>query len=122
VIEASLQVSPVVFPLATATSICRNRLTICSGECFFSRAIPGSSHTSLSHSHWYKICRAEQVFLWKFLPPGALAWKAEHGVEFNTLLHPLPMLLFQPVIQYYANVGGGVERAVVFGFRTKVEF
>ena len=40
----------------------------------------------------------------------------------NTLLDPLPMLLFQPVIQYYANVGGGVERAVVFGFRTKVEF
>jgi len=58
----------------------------------------------------------------QFLPPGAPAWKAEHGVEFNTLLDPLPMLLFQPVIQYYANVGGGVERAVVVGFRTKVEF
>ena len=58
----------------------------------------------------------------QFLPPGAPAWKAEHGVEFNTLLDPLPMLLFQPVIQYYANVGGGVQRAVVVGFRTKVEF
>jgi hypothetical protein len=33
-----------------------------------------------------------------------------------------PMLLLQPVIQYYANVGGGTGRAVVFGFRTKVEF
>jgi porin len=34
------------------------------------------------------------------------------------------MLLFKfkPVMQYYANVGGGVQRAVVFGFRTKVEF
>ena len=32
------------------------------------------------------------------------------------------MLLVQPVIQYYANVGGGTGRAVVFGFRTKVEF
>jgi porin len=50
------------------------------------------------------------------------AWKTEQGVEFNTLLDPLPMLLLQPVIQYYANVGGGVQRAVVFGFRTKVEF
>ena len=58
----------------------------------------------------------------QFGPPGAPAWKAERGVEFNTLLDPLPMLLLQPVIQYYANVGGGVQRAVVFGFRTKVEF
>jgi aspartate ammonia-lyase len=31
-------------------------------------------------------------------------------------------LLLQPVVQYYANVGGGAHRAVVFGFRTKVEF
>jgi porin len=49
-------------------------------------------------------------------------WNAERGVEFNTLLDPLPMLLVQPVIQYYANVGGGLQRAVVLGFRTKVEF
>jgi hypothetical protein len=32
------------------------------------------------------------------------------------------MLLLQPVVQYYANVGGGRQRAVVFGFRTKIEF
>ena len=35
-----------------------SRLTICSALCFFPRAIPGSSHTSLSHPHWYNICRA----------------------------------------------------------------
>jgi hypothetical protein len=58
----------------------------------------------------------------QFLPPGIAARRTEQGVEFNTLLDPLPMLLLQPVIQYYANVGGGVQRAVVFGFRTKVEF
>jgi porin len=58
----------------------------------------------------------------QFLSPGMPPFKTEHGVEFNTLLDPLPMLLLQPVIQYYANVGGGVQRAVVFGFRTKVEF
>jgi carbohydrate-selective porin OprB len=58
----------------------------------------------------------------QFRLPGAPAWKTEQGVEFNTLLDPLPMLLLQPVIQYYANVGGGVQRAVVVGFRTKVEF
>src|SRR5271170_4669830 len=58
----------------------------------------------------------------QFLPPGMPAFKTEQGVEFNTLLDPLPMLFLQPVGQYYANVGGGVQRAVVFGFRTKVEF
>ena len=57
-----------------------------------------------------------------FLSPGTPAWQTEHGVEFNTLLNVFPMVLVQPVIQYYANVGGGAQRAVVFGFRTKVEF
>jgi porin len=58
----------------------------------------------------------------QFLPPGMTAWKTEQAIEFNALLDPLPMLLLQPVIQYYANVGGGAHSAVVFGFRTKVEF
>lgn len=58
----------------------------------------------------------------QFLPPGMTAWKTEQGVEFNTLLDVLPMLLLQPVVQYYENVGGGAQRAVVFGFRTKIEF
>ena len=46
----------------------------------------------------------------------------EHAIEFNALLDPLPMLLVQPVIQYYASVGARAGRAVVFGFRSKVEF
>jgi porin len=58
----------------------------------------------------------------QFLPSGTPAWKTEEGVEFNGLLDVLPMLLLQPVIQYYANVGGGAQHAVVFGFRTKIEF
>lgn len=49
-------------------------------------------------------------------------WKAEQGIEFNSLLSVLPMMYVQPVVQYYANAGGGTQRAVVFGFRTKVEF
>jgi carbohydrate-selective porin OprB len=57
-----------------------------------------------------------------FLSSGMPAWKTEQGVEFNSLLDIAPMILIQPVVQYYANVGGGVQRAVVFGFRTKVEF
>ena len=58
----------------------------------------------------------------QFLPPGTPPWKPEHGLEFNTLLDVGPMLLLQPVVQYYANVGGRTQHAVVFGFRTKVEF
>jgi porin len=58
----------------------------------------------------------------QFLPPGISAWKTEQGVEFNALLDVLPMLLLQPVIQYHSNVGGQAGRAVVFGFRTKMEF
>jgi len=49
-------------------------------------------------------------------------WNTEHGLEFNVLLDIAPMLLLQPVLQYYANVGGGSQSAVVVGFRTKVEF
>jgi porin len=56
-----------------------------------------------------------------FRPNNATTWNTEHGVEFNVLLAKGPMLL-QPVVQYYANAGGGSENAVVVGFRTKVEF
>lgn len=58
----------------------------------------------------------------QFRVPGAAAFNPEHGVEFNTLLDPLPMMLIQPVIQYFANVGGRTGRAVVLGFRAKVDF
>jgi hypothetical protein len=53
--------------------------------------------------------------------PGLPSPKAEHGFEFNVLLLLGPILV-QPVIQHYWNVGGGKERADVFGLRTKVEF
>jgi hypothetical protein len=48
--------------------------------------------------------------------------KTERGVEFNALLNVLPMIVLKPVIQCYSNVGGGARTAVVFGFRTKIEF
>ena len=50
---------------------------------------------------------------------GARFFKTEQGLELNTLLHVTPSLMAQPVLQYYANVGGGASRAVVFGLRTK---
>jgi porin len=49
-------------------------------------------------------------------------YKAEQGVELNTLFNVRPMIMLQPAFQYYANVGGGVQRAVVVGFRARVEF
>jgi porin len=58
----------------------------------------------------------------QFLPRGAASFKTERAFECNALLDVAPMLLLQPVVQYYANVGGGSHRALVFGFRTKVEF
>jgi porin len=58
----------------------------------------------------------------QFAPPGAPPWKPEHAIEFNALLDPLPMLLLQPVIQYYVNAGARTQCAMVIGFRSKVEF
>jgi len=58
----------------------------------------------------------------QFLPAGAPPWRTEHGLEFNALLDVLPMVLLQPVVQYFANAGAGPQHDVVFGFRTKVEF
>jgi carbohydrate-selective porin OprB len=58
----------------------------------------------------------------QFRQLGTPAFQPENGFEVNVLLNLAPMLLLQPVVQYYANVGGGQQRAVVFGFRTKVEF
>lgn len=58
----------------------------------------------------------------QFLPVGTPPWKAEQGIEFNALLDVAPMILVQPVVQCYVNVGGRMQNALVFGFRTKVEF
>jgi hypothetical protein len=44
--------------MAHALVTCRNRFTICSAVCFFPHAIDSSSHTSLSHLHWYKESQA----------------------------------------------------------------
>ena len=56
-----------------------------------------------------------------FLPAGMSAWRSENAFEFNVLLQIGP-ILWQPVVQYYTNVGGGTHDAMVCGFRTKVEF
>ena len=82
----------------------------------FNEPLPLPIHNSMSLG--YVQNRLSQ----QFVPQGAPAWKPEHAVEFNVLLDPLPMLLLQPVVQYYANVGGGTHHAVVLGFRTKMEF
>jgi porin len=96
-------------------SINRNNMLLTAGL-RFNEPLPLNIHNTMSLGYVRNSLNSQ------FLPPGMTAWNSEQGVEFNTLLDPLPMLLVQPVIQYYANVGGGAHRAVVFGFRTKVEF
>jgi porin len=90
--------------------------TILTAGLRFNEPLPVSFHNTMSLGYVRNNLSSQ------FLPPGMPAFKTEQGVEFNTLLDLLPMLLLQPVVQYYANVGGGAQRAVVFGFRTKVEF
>lgn len=82
----------------------------------FNEPLPLPIHNTMSLG--YVQNRLSQQFDQQGVPP----FKPEHAVEFNALLDPLPMLLLQPVIQYYANVSARTGRAVVFGFRTKVEF
>jgi porin len=81
----------------------------------FNEPLPVNFHNTMSLGYVRNLLSPQ------FFPPGMPA-KTEQAVEFNSLLDILPMLLVQPVVQYYANVGGGAHRAVVFGFRTKVEF
>jgi porin len=81
----------------------------------FNEPVPLKIHNTISVGY------VQNSLSQQFAPPGAPPWKPEHAIEFNTLLDPLPMLLLQPVIQYYTNVGGRTQRALVFGFRTKVE-
>jgi hypothetical protein len=96
-------------------NINRNNVILTAGA-RFNEPLPLNIHNTMSLG--YVQNRLSQQFVSEGAPP----FKTEHGVEFNTLLDPLPMLLLQPVVQYFANVGGGPHRAVVFGFRTKIEF
>jgi porin len=57
-----------------------------------------------------------------FRPKAATAWNTEQGFEFNMLMDVVPMVTFQPVVQYYTNVGGRSGTATVAGFRIKVDF
>jgi hypothetical protein len=70
----------------------------------FNEPLPVNFHNTMSLGYMRNSLSPQ------FLPPSVSAWKTEQGVEFNALLDVAPMLLLQPVIQYYANVGGGVQR------------
>jgi len=82
----------------------------------FNEPLPLPIHNTMSLGYVWNHLSSD------FRPNNATTWNSEHGVEFNVLLDVAPMVLFQPVVQYYANAGGGSEDAVVVGFRTKVEF
>ena len=96
-------------------SINRNN-TLFTAGLRFNEPLPLRIHNTLSLGY------VRNSLSQQFVPQGAPGFRPEHALELNALLDPLPMLLLQPVVQYYENVGGGSHRAVVFGFRTKVEF
>ena len=95
------------------TDINRNNTMLTAGL-RFNEPIPLRIHNTMSAG--YVLDRLSQ----RFVQPGAQLWKPEHALEFN-MLTQISWMLFQPVIQYYANVGGRAHRAVVCGFRVKVE-
>ena len=82
----------------------------------FNEPLPVNFHNTMSLGYVRNSLSSQ------FLPPGAPPWRTEQGLEFNALLDVLPMLLLQPVVQYFAYAGGGPQHAVVFGFRTKIDF
>lgn len=55
----------------------------------------------------------------QFVPPGSPPFKAEQSVDFNTLIDVVPMILLQPVIQYYANPSGGPDATSLLGSELK---
>lgn len=97
------------------TGINRNN-TLFTAGLRFNEPLPLPIHNTISLGY------VQNSLSQQFVPPGAPPWKPERAIELNALLDPLPMLLLQPVVQYYENVGAGGHRSVVFGFRTKVEF
>jgi len=96
-------------------SINRNNTLLTAGL-RFNEPLPVPFHNTMSLGYVRNSLSSQ------FLPAGAPPWRIEQGLEFNALLDVLPMLLLQPVVQYYANAGGGPQHDVVFGFRTKIEF
>jgi porin len=97
------------------TNVNRNNRMLTAGV-RFNELLPLPIHNTTSLGY------VETYLSRRYLPAGTPPWQTERGIELNALLDPLPMLLLQPVIQYYADVGGRPGHALVLGFRTKVEF
>jgi len=97
------------------SSVNRNDMVLTAGL-RFNEPLPLPIHNTMSLGYVRNSLSSQ------FLPPGMPSFNAENAFELNTLLDVAPMLLLQPVVQYYSNVGGGTNDAVVFGFRSKVEF
>jgi carbohydrate-selective porin OprB len=58
------------------------------------------------------------------VPAGFPALGSEKAIELNYAAQVTPYILFQPVFQYYVDVGANsrIPNAAVFGFRTKINF
>lgn len=97
------------------SDINRNNRTLTAGL-RFNEPFPLRRHNTMSLGY------VQNWLSQDFVAVGAPPFSSEHGVEFNTLIDIAPMFLLQPVVQYFANAGGKNGRAVVLGFRAKVDF
>jgi carbohydrate-selective porin OprB len=99
----------------SSPSVNRNNTQLTAGL-RFNEPLPFRFHNTMSLGY------VQNGLSSRFLPAGVSGFEHERAVEFNVLLLPTPILLLQPVIQYFANAGGGTRHDVVLGFRTKVDF
>ena len=68
----------------------------------YNEAFPVTFHNTVSFGYVRKHLSPN------FRITGAPSFKTEQGVELNTLPHVTPSLMELPVLQCYANIGGGV--------------
>ena len=50
------------------------------------------------------------------------ALQAENALEVNGLVQVTRFMTMQPVVERFINVGGSIRHAIVFGFRSKLDF
>ena len=88
----------------------------------YNGVIPTRSQDALSFAVVYS--KISDPFRFAEASIGLPLLGSERAIELNYVLHVTPYVLFQPVFQYYVDVGANsrVPNAAIFGFRTQVNF
>ncbi len=88
----------------------------------YNGVIPTRSQDALSFAVVYS--KISDPFRFAEASIGLPLLGSERAIELNYVLHVTPYVLFQPVFQYYVDVGANsrIPNAAIFGFRTQVNF